>query len=99
MNWQSPGEASLRRDFGRGNPIRYDNQEAFAIIDSLQATADPEELDALYRRLTEIFRADMPFTRLIPSFSIWFVHHRVRGLSQPFRVDPAPYMEELWLEK
>lgn len=40
----------------------------------------------------------MPVTRLIPSFSILFVHQRFRGLSQPFRADPAPYMAELWLE-
>ena len=63
------------------------------------ATANPEELDALYRRLTEIFSADMPFTRIIPSIRPWFVHRRVRGLSQPFRADPDTYMEELWLEE
>ncbi len=87
-----------QRDFGRGNPTGYQNMEAFAVIDSLQATADPEEQDRLYRRLTEIYRADMPFTRLIPSSSNWFVHRRVRGPSKTSLAVPTYYMEELWIE-
>ena len=87
-----------RRDFGRGNSTGYKSPEAFAVIDRLMATADPDEEDALYRRLTEIYRADMPFTRLIPASSDWFVHRRVGGLSTPFRASPDTYMEELWLE-
>lgn len=86
-----------RRDFGRGNHTGYHNPEAFEVIDSLQTVADPEEIDRLYRRLTEIFRADMPVTRLIPWSRDWFVHRRIRGLSTPFRADPDTYMEELWV--
>ncbi len=85
------------RDFGRENHLGYHNPEAFAVIDSLQATADPDELDRLYRRLTEIFRTDMPVTRLIPWSRDWFVHRRIQGLSTPFRADPDTYMEELWV--
>ena len=87
-----------RRDFGRGNSKGYDNPEAFGVIDRLMTTADSDEVDALYRQLTEIYRADMPFTRLIPNSSGWFVHRRVGGLSTPFRASPDTYMEELWLE-
>ena len=87
-----------RRDFGSGNHLGYHNPEAFTVIDSLQATADPDEIDRLYRRLTEIYRADMPFTRLIPWSRDWFVHRRIQGLSTPFRADPDTYMEELWIE-
>ncbi len=94
---QSNVSAQLR-DFGRGNPTGYYNPEAFEVIDRLVATADPEAQDRLYSRLTEIFRADMPVTRLIPWSRDWFVHRRVRGLSTPFRADPDTYMEELWVE-
>lgn len=87
------------RDFGRENRTGYYNPEAFAVIDSLQTTADPEEEDRLYRRLTEIYRSDMQFTRLIPWSSEWFVHRRVRGLTTPFRAEPDTYMEELWVEE
>jgi len=90
--------AAQQRDFGRGNPTGYHNPEAFAVIDSLQVTADPEEEDRLYRRLTDIYRSDMQFTRLIPWSRDWFVHRRVQGLSTPFRAEPDTYMEELWVE-
>ena len=89
---------ALQRDFGRGSRTGYHNPEAFAVIDSLLATANPEEVDRLYRRLSEIYRADMPLTRLIPWSREWFVHRRVRGLSTPFRASPDTYMEELWVE-
>jgi peptide/nickel transport system substrate-binding protein len=87
-----------QRDFGRGNRTGYQSTEAFAVIDSLQVTADPEEQDRLYARLTEIFRADMPFTRLIPSSSNWVVHRRVRAPSTNLLAVPTYYMEELWVE-
>jgi peptide/nickel transport system substrate-binding protein len=89
---------ALARHLGRENSKGYNNPEAFGVIDSLQATADPEEVDRLYRRLTEIFRADMPFTRLWSASRTWFVHRRVRGLSTPFKANPDEYMEELWVE-
>ena len=84
----------------RGNASGYDNREAFQVIDQLAATADPEEVDALYRRLTEIYRIDPPFTRLFPSTRDWFVHRRIRGLSTPFRATPPDkFMETLWVEE
>lgn len=84
---------------GRGNAAGYDNPEAFQVLDRLVTTADPEEVDAHYRRLTEIYRIDPPFTRLIPMTRDWFVHRRIRGLSTPFRADPDTYMETLWVEE
>ncbi|MCZ6475850.1 MAG: hypothetical protein O6700_05975, partial [Gammaproteobacteria bacterium] len=84
---------------GRGNAAGYDNPEAFQVLDRLAATADPEEVDALYRRLTEIYRIDPPFTRLIPMTRDWFVHRRIQGLSTPFRADPDKFMETLWVEE
>ncbi len=90
------GVSAQRRDFGRENRLGYQNQEAFAIIDSLQVTADPGEIDRLHGRLTEIFRVDMPLTRLTPWTTAWFVHRRIRGLSSPLRAEPDTYVETLW---
>ncbi|MEJ2312643.1 MAG: ABC transporter substrate-binding protein [Gemmatimonadales bacterium] len=92
------GVSAQRRDLGRENRLGYENQEAFAIIDSLQVTAAPGEIDRLYGRLTEIFRADMPVTRLTPWTTAWFVHRRIRGLSSPLRAEPDTYVEALWVE-
>lgn len=99
--WMHVGQSfpeAQRRDFGRGNSTGYANPETFGVIDQLMATADPDEEDVLYRRLTEIYRANMPFTRLLPATGDWFVHRRVGGLSTPFRAMPDTYMEELWVE-
>lgn len=98
--WMGVGQSykgAQLRDFGRGNRSGYHNAEAFAVIDSLQATADPEEEDRLYGRLSQIYRADIPFTRLIPWSRDWFVHERIRGLSTPFQANPDTYMESLWV--
>ncbi|MEJ2239860.1 MAG: hypothetical protein P8X82_16330 [Gemmatimonadales bacterium] len=94
---QAPPDGQ-RRNHGRGNAAGYDNEEAFEVIDRLGATADPAEVDELYRKLTEIYRDDPPFTRLIPFTVDWFVHSRIQGLSTPFRAEPDTYMEELWIE-
>ena len=84
--------------FGRENRTGYHNPEAFAVIDSLQVTADTAEEDRLYHRLTAIYRADMQFMRLIPWSRDWFVHRRVQGPRTPFRAELDTYMEELWIE-
>ena len=92
------GPGAQRRDFGRDNSTGYRNPAVFDVIDSIHATADPVEEDRLYHQLSELYRADMPFTRLIPWSRTWFVHRRIRGLSSPFRANPDTYMETLWIE-
>ena len=62
------------------------------------ATADPDELDRIYRALTEILRADLPMTRLVIRTVPAFAHRRVRGLTTPFHASPDTYIEDLWLE-
>jgi hypothetical protein len=90
--------AALKRDFGRGNHAGYQNSDAFRLTDEIMETADPDQEDQFYAALTEIFRADMPFTRLLPWTRTCFAHRRVRGLRTPFHADPDTYIEDLWLE-
>jgi peptide/nickel transport system substrate-binding protein len=100
--WMGIGQSgpwAQHRDFGRDNSIGYHNPVAFDIIDSIQVTADPAEEDRLYRRLADVYRAEMPFTRVIPWSTTWFVHRRIRGMSTPFRAEPDTYMETLWIER
>ena len=96
---RQPGPGAQKRDFGRNNPTGYRNPKAFGLIDQVAATLDPNEVDRIYRALTEIFRADLPFTRLVTGTDTTFVHRRVRGLSTPFHANPDTYMEYLWLEE
>jgi len=83
--------------FGRDNPNGYQNPEVVRLIDQAMATADPDELDRIYQALTEIFRADLPFTRLVPNTVTTFAHRRVRGLSTGCH-SADDMMEDLWLE-
>jgi len=93
-----PWSEDQARHFGRNNPTGYRNPEAFQVIDELRATADPDETERLNRRLSDIFRADPPVTRLILRTPTHFVHRRVRGLSTPFRAEPDRFMGDLWIE-
>lgn len=88
----------LRRIFTRWQ-LGYQNAEVVALIDQLMVTADPHVADNIYRRLSEIFRTDMPVTFLLPSVGIHFAHRRIQGLSSPWRADPVRHMEDLWLEE
>jgi hypothetical protein len=35
---------------------------------------------------------------LLPTASVRVAHERIRGLSPPYRIDPATAMEYLWIE-
>ncbi|MGH7562827.1 MAG: ABC transporter substrate-binding protein [Gemmatimonadota bacterium] len=98
MIQQSGYGSPEKRDFGRGNRTGYANPAVFDLLDRIMATVDPAEEDRLYRDLAEIFRAELPVTRIVPWTRTHFVHRRVRGLSAPFRLNPDTHMEELWLE-
>ena len=88
----------LGRFFGRNNPTGYVHPEVVRLTDQLPVTADLEEVDRIYQALTEIFRADLPLTRLIPRTTTTFAHRRVQGLSTPFHASPDTYIEDLWSE-
>jgi len=99
LHHHQPGPGSLRRDFGRNNRIGYHNPDMVRLTDQAAATADPDELDRIYLALTEILRADLPMTRLVPRAVPTFAHRRVEGLSTPFHASPDTYIEDLWLEQ
>jgi peptide/nickel transport system substrate-binding protein len=88
-----PGLEAQRQYFGRDNPLGYQNPEVVRLTD--QVTADPDELDRIYRALTEILRADLPVTRLVPWTGTTFAHRRVRGIA-PYTV--TMLAEDLGLE-
>jgi peptide/nickel transport system substrate-binding protein len=96
INQQFPD--ALWRDFGRNNRIGCHNPEVVRLTDQGAATADPEEMDRIYRALTEIFRAELPVTRLVTRTGTIFAHRRVQGLGTPFHANPDTDMEDLWLE-
>ena len=94
-----PGESNwFQRYFSEDFPLGYRNAEVLNLIDRAKTTGDPDAEDHIYRRLSEIFREDVPVTLLFPRIEYTFVHRRIRGLSSPWRAEPVAHMEYLWLE-
>lgn len=91
--------ADLGRNFERGNSLGYENPRASELITALRQTATPDEVDRLYKKISEVFRDDPPMVRLIPFSRAWFVHRRIHGLSTPFHAAADDYMEDLWVER
>jgi peptide/nickel transport system substrate-binding protein len=85
--------------FGEESFIGYRNRDVIALLNKLQSTMDPKEIDRIHRQLAPIFEADLPVTYLYPYIGTSVASQRVRGLSTPFRADPVRYMDELWIEE
>lgn len=94
----NPGSLQRIR-LGAGAPLGYENVEVARLVDEAAATAVPEEVDRIYRRMTEILRADIPVTFLFPRVWVVFAHRRLAGLRSPWKADPVWYMDELWVEE
>jgi peptide/nickel transport system substrate-binding protein len=90
---------SIRALFGEGSWTGYSDAEVLTLLDRAMVTANPDSIDAIYERLMEIFRRDLPVTFLHPVVRTFMAHRRIRGLSEPFRADPVRFMDELWIEE
>lgn len=84
--------------FGPEGIIGYRNPRATALIDAATKTIDRETRAELFGELGEVLRRDLPFTVLSPMVSWSAADRRLRGLSSPWRADPAWYMDALWWE-
>jgi peptide/nickel transport system substrate-binding protein len=94
--WQS--QYFGRGAFGsRSNATGYSSPEAFRLIDAAVAATSADDLDSIYRELTEVYRADLPVTRLVPFVSVFFVNRHLQGLRR-FRARPDRFMEDLSLD-
>ena len=85
--------------FGEESIIGYANRDVIGLLHELTSTIAPDEIDRIYQQLAPFFEADVPITYLYPDVQTSVATRRVRGLSSPFRTDPAQYMDELWLEE
>ena len=83
--------------FGVGSPVGYQNPTIVALLQAIDATADAEEQDALYRELYPIFRREVPVTLLFPWAETFATHRRLRGIGaeQP---NPIRALEDMWIE-
>ena len=93
-----PAKGSEAWLLGAGSWIGYVNPASTELVDDLETTRDPDARDAIYRALTDICRRDAPVTFLCPWVKTAIAHHRLRGLSSPWRVDAVQHMEDLWLD-
>ena len=101
IRWLAPSLASGdgTREENRSAGIGYDNPEVTRLLASVRETADPDQVDSIYRNLAPLIRRDLPITFLYPEVTTYVVHRRVRGLESPFRADPIQFMEQLWIDE
>ena len=78
----------------------YQNPAFSQLLETTQATFDPEERERLYRQLGRTFQADVPLTLLRPYVPSTIANSRIRGLdNSPYRGDLTQCMDDLWLEE
>lgn len=82
-----------------GSPTGYANGEILDRLEAIRAAISPDVQDSLYRELMPRFQADMPFTPLLPGVEMTVAHRKVKGLSSPWQIYPAWYMDRLWIEE
>jgi len=100
IRWLAPGldSGDGTQQERRSAGIGYDNPEVARLLASVRETADPDQVDSIYRDLAPLIRRDLPITFLYPEVTTYVVHRRVRGLESPFHADPIQFMEQLWIE-
>jgi peptide/nickel transport system substrate-binding protein len=77
----------------------YGNEHYKALVRQAEATPSPAIRDSLIYEAWPIMIEDVPAIFLHPMATQFYVHERIRGLSTPWRADPARYMDELWIEE
>jgi len=93
------GERAHLARFSHDWAVGHMNPRVVDLLQAAAATMNPHEVDSIYRQLQPVFQTDLPFTGLYPTLWTSVTHRRLRGLSTPYRADPAWYMEELWIEE
>lgn len=84
--------------FGDGSPIGYRNPVIVDRLERINATADPDRQDTLYRELYPIFRHDVPVTFLFPRTETFAAHRRIQGIG-PDEPNPIRALEHAWIEE
>jgi len=79
--------------------IGIDHVPIRSLLTEADQATNPEQQDAVYRELWEVFQAEIPLTYLFPSVGTYVVDKRVHGLSSPYRAEPFMYLGDLWMEE
>ncbi len=93
------GETELLRWVGQDSPIGYYNPRVFELVQERLRTADPDEVNRIFREIIPLWAQDLPLTFLFLQIHTCVVHQRIKGLSSPYRASPLAHMELLWMEQ
>lgn len=88
-----PGNRSLL--FGRQSIIGYRSARAAGLLAAASRELDRGARGRRLIELGEVLREDLPFTLLQPMVTWTAADRRLRGLSSPWRADPAWYVDAL----
>jgi peptide/nickel transport system substrate-binding protein len=93
-------------NYKKGDFGGYNNTEIEQLLETVHWAPTPDEKDIAIRKLWPIYRTDVPLTILSSGVNLYIVHRRIRGLNRCMRglksenrIDPAGFMEHLWIEE
>jgi len=88
----------LKTYFSKDSSIGYYNKELDSLLNVMELTGNPKEIDDLYKQMMTIFEKDIPITFLVPQVQTHIAKSNVQGLSNLFKADPVFFLESLWIE-
>jgi len=99
VGWLENDPPSILGSWFDPSPFGYYNAEVVRLFRSLETTFDTEARYAVYRRINQIMRRDMPVTFLFPQTDAFAAHRRIRGLRSGAMWNALAQAEELWIEE
>lgn len=97
MGWLENDPPTILDTWFDPSPFGYHNAEVVRLLESLETTLDPKERYAVYGRINQILRRDMPVTFLFPRTDAYVAHRRIHGFGLP-TWNALALAEELWIE-
>lgn len=98
--WAVPGPhpRGLEVFLGEGSVLGFENDRIPELLSRADALVHPDSVGAIYAELSSIVREELPYTYPTLNVMTYIAHKRVKGLSSPFRANPAWNAEHLWIE-
>ena len=88
----------LKSYLSKNSTIGYDNPEIDSLLNVMEQTGNPEEIDRLYSKIAPILQRDFPLTFLFPQVQTHIVNSKIKGLNNLYKTDPVWFLESLWIE-
>ncbi len=88
----------LKTYFSKNSIIGFYNKELDSLLNVMEQTGNPKEIDNLYKQMAPIFEKEIPITFLLPQVQTHIVNSKIKGLNNLYKAEPVSSLESLWIE-